>query len=41
MHTETNLTEGAAGDEAVRWLWKEWANVFRVRNNGVPIVGFT
>jgi hypothetical protein len=25
----------------VRWLRKEWANVLRVRNNGVPIVGFT
>jgi hypothetical protein len=25
----------------VRWLRKEWANVLRVRNNGVPLVGFT
>ena len=25
----------------MNWLWKEWANVLRVRNNGVPIVGFT
>jgi beta-glucosidase/6-phospho-beta-glucosidase/beta-galactosidase len=41
MHTETNFTEGANGDEAVYWLWKEWANVLRVRNDGVPIVGFT
>jgi beta-glucosidase len=41
MHTETNLSEGPRGDEAVYWLWKEWANVLRVRNNGVPIVGFT
>lgn len=41
MHTETNLCQGAAGDEAVRWLRKEWANVLSVRNNGVPIVGFT
>jgi beta-glucosidase/6-phospho-beta-glucosidase/beta-galactosidase len=41
MHTETNLCEGAGGDEAVRWLRKEWANVLRVRNNGVPLVGFT
>jgi len=41
MHTETNINEGARGDEAVFWLWKEWANVLRVRNNGVPIVGFT
>jgi len=41
MHTETNLAEGPRGDEAVYWLWKEWANVLRVRNQGVPIVGFT
>jgi beta-glucosidase/6-phospho-beta-glucosidase/beta-galactosidase len=41
MHTETNFSEGPRGDEAVYWLWKEWANVLRVRNNGVPIVGFT
>jgi beta-glucosidase len=41
MHTETNLIEGPAGDEAVNWLWKQWANVLRVRNTGVPIVGFT
>lgn len=41
MHTETNLAEGPRGHEAVYWLWKEWANVLRVRNKGVPIVGFT
>lgn len=41
MHTETNLMEGPTGDEAVNWLWKQWANVLRVRNTGVPIVGFT
>src|SRR6185503_7782230 len=41
MHTETNIIEGPHGDEAVNWLWKEWANVLRVRNDGVPIVGFT
>ncbi len=41
MHTETNLNQGPAGDEAVHWLWKEWANVLRVRNDGVPMVGFT
>jgi beta-glucosidase/6-phospho-beta-glucosidase/beta-galactosidase len=41
MHTETNLDQGPKGDEAVLWLWKEWANVMRVRNDGVPIVGFT
>ena len=41
MHTETNLWQGPNGDEAVNWLWKEWSNVLRVRNSGVPIVGFT
>lgn len=41
MHTETNLSEGPVGDEAVNWLWKQWANVLRVRNDGVPVVGFT
>ena len=41
MHTETNLWQGPNGDEAVNWLWKEWANVLRVRNDGVPMVGFT
>lgn len=41
MHTETNLREGPNGDEAVNWLWKQWANVLRIRNDGVPVVGFT
>lgn len=41
MHTETNIAQGPAGDEAVYWLWKEWANVLRLRNDGVPILGFT
>jgi beta-glucosidase/6-phospho-beta-glucosidase/beta-galactosidase len=41
MHTETNRAEGPTGQEAVDWLWKQWANVLRVRNSGVPIVGFT
>jgi beta-glucosidase len=41
MHTETNLNQGPLGTEAVDWMWKQWANVLRVRNDGVPIVGFT
>ncbi len=41
MHTETNMVQTEGGSEAVDWLWKEWANVLRVRNDGVPIVGFT
>jgi beta-glucosidase len=41
MHTETNYYQGPNGDEAIFWLWKEWANVLRVRNDGIPVVGFT
>jgi beta-glucosidase len=41
MHTETNLVQGPDGTAAVNWLWKEWANVLRVRNDGVPVLGFT
>jgi beta-glucosidase len=41
MHTETNLREGPEGNEAVQWLWKEWASVLRLRNDGIPTVGFT
>jgi beta-glucosidase len=41
MHTETNFRQGEKGDEAIYWLWKEWANLLRVRNDGIPVVGFT
>src|SRR6476661_735439 len=41
MTTETNLVQGPDGTSAVSWLWKEWANVLRVRNDGVPVLGFT
>ena len=37
MHTETNYPEPGA----VKWLKKEWANVHRLKRDGVPIVGFT
>jgi len=40
MHTETNIRDNNPGD-AERWLWKQWANVLRVRNDGVPVIGFT
>lgn len=40
MHTETNLCDGTH-NEAVTWLHKEWANIFRIKLNGVPVVGFT
>jgi beta-glucosidase/6-phospho-beta-glucosidase/beta-galactosidase len=38
MHTETNLMDP---DNASRWLRKEWANVHRLKLDGVPVVGFT
>ena len=38
MHTETNLS---GADEAPGWLRKEWANLIRLRQDGVPIIGFT
>lgn len=41
MHTETNLDEGEKGDEAVPWLWKSWANIQQLRQEGVPICGMT
>jgi beta-glucosidase/6-phospho-beta-glucosidase/beta-galactosidase len=41
MHTETNMVEGPRGDEAVMWLRKQWANALRIRNAGIPMLGFT
>ena len=41
MHTETNLMRVRTATRPSNWLWKQWANVLRVRNDGVPIVGFT
>jgi beta-glucosidase len=38
MHTETNRAEE---DGATEWLWKQWANMVRLKEDGVPIVGFT
>lgn len=38
MHTETNIKEQ---DGSVQWLWKEWNSMLRLRQDGVPIVGFT
>jgi len=40
MHTETNIRDEPEG-AAENWLWKQWANVLRVRNDGVPVIGFT
>lgn len=37
MHTETNIRMPACKE----WLLKQWANVHRLRHDGIPIVGFT
>lgn len=37
MHTETNIAE----PQAEQWLRKEWANMIRLKEDGVPIMGFT
>ncbi len=37
MHTETNIRMPACSE----WLFKQWANVHRLKHDGVPIVGFT
>ena len=38
MHTETN---GLGAEDPVKWLKKEWANVHRLKQDGVPLIGFT
>ena len=38
FHTETNSFNAK---EAECWLWKQWVNVTRIRQDGVPVVGFT
>jgi beta-glucosidase len=38
MHTETNLQDA---EKAPEWLWKQWANMVRLKADGVPIIGFT
>ena len=38
MHTETNLRDE---HEAPVWLRKQWENMVRLRDDGVPIIGFT
>jgi beta-glucosidase/6-phospho-beta-glucosidase/beta-galactosidase len=37
MHTETNIKMPACKE----WLLKQWANVHRLKHDGVPIIGFT
>jgi beta-glucosidase/6-phospho-beta-glucosidase/beta-galactosidase len=38
MHTETNVSDI---QRAPAWLWKEWSNMLRLKEDGVPIIGFT
>ena len=38
MHTETNLKDA---EKAPTWLRKQWENMIRLREDGVPIIGFT
>lgn len=38
MHTETNTADS---DQAPNWLWRQWHNVRLIRQDGVPVVGFT
>lgn len=37
MHTETNIWKS----DTLYWLKKQWANVYRLKRDGVPVVGFT
>lgn len=37
MHTETNIKMPACTE----WLLKQWANVHRLKQDGIPIIGFT
>ncbi len=37
MHTETNIKAPACSE----WLFKQWANVQRLKHDGVPVIGFT
>jgi beta-glucosidase/6-phospho-beta-glucosidase/beta-galactosidase len=37
MHTETNMKM----PDSVNWLYRQWANLHRLKQDGVPIVGFT
>jgi beta-glucosidase/6-phospho-beta-glucosidase/beta-galactosidase len=37
MHTETNMKM----PDSVEWFYRQWANLHRLKQDGVPIVGFT
>jgi beta-glucosidase/6-phospho-beta-glucosidase/beta-galactosidase len=35
------MDQGPRGDESERWLWKQWSGLMRLRQIGVPMLGFT
>jgi beta-glucosidase/6-phospho-beta-glucosidase/beta-galactosidase len=37
MHTETNMKE----PRSVEWLHKQWANLYRLKLDNIPVIGFT
>jgi hypothetical protein len=37
MHTETNMRM----PDSEIWLYRQWANLHRLKQDGVPIIGFT
>ncbi len=37
MHTETNMKEPMS----VEWLNKQWANLYRLKMDNIPVIGFT
>ncbi len=37
MHTETNIMEPIS----VEWLKKQWTNAYQLRQDGIPLLGFT
>ncbi len=38
FHTETNVFDP---EQAPAWLWKQWVNILGMRDDGVPVLGFT
>jgi beta-glucosidase/6-phospho-beta-glucosidase/beta-galactosidase len=42
MHTETNNRDYAQNEKEARsWLERQWGNLVRLKEDGVPIIGFT
>jgi beta-glucosidase/6-phospho-beta-glucosidase/beta-galactosidase len=42
MHTETNNRNGGRIEyDAPTWLQRQWSNLIRLKEDGVPIIGFT